>query len=504
MTDAPNGEAPDGDAPAVPYRLPGTVGAGVVAADPAYASLEAGGSSGVVVSVAGRIMRSRPQGRIAFAEVRDWTGAVQLFAQEGVTECFEELTRLNLGDWIGATGEVVRTKRGELSVAVVSWSLLAEARRSFGDKWRGIHDVELRHRQREVDLWANDGVRETFLVRSKVVAELRRLLAERGFVEVETPVLHPIAGGAHAKPFVTHYNALHADFYLRIALELYLKRLLVGGFERVFELGRVFRNEGLSPRHNPEFTMLELYQAYADYTDMMAITEELVAGVAESVLGTTTLRYQDRDLDLTPPWRRATMEELIAEQTGAEVSLELGVEELRRRAEGLGVPVAETDGPGKIILEIYEKTTEPNLWGPVFVMDYPKEVSPLARDHRSRPGYVERFEPVVAGRELGNAFSELVDPDEQRRRLVAQAAERAAGDEEAMALDEEFLRALEHGMPPTGGLGIGVDRLVMLLTDKANIREVILFPALRPEHRAGEATGGGHTGEEAPVAEAGG
>ncbi|HUZ19037.1 MAG TPA: lysine--tRNA ligase [Acidimicrobiales bacterium] len=504
MTDPTEGPAPGREAPAVPYRLAGTVGAGTVAADPAYERLDPGASSGVVVSVAGRIMRSRPQGRIAFAEVRDWTGAVQLFAQEGVAERFEEFTRLNLGDWIGATGEVLRTKRGELSVGVASWSLLAEARRSFGDKWRGVHDVELRHRQREVDLWANEGVRDTFLVRSKVVAELRRLLAERGFVEVETPVLHPIAGGAHAKPFVTHYNALHADFYLRIALELYLKRLLVGGFERVFELGRVFRNEGLSPRHNPEFTMLELYQAYADYTDMMAITEELVAGVAQSVLGTTELTYQGRALDLTPPWRRATMEQLVAEQTGAEVSLELGVAELRRRAEELGVPVDASDGPGKIILEIYEKTTEPNLWGPVFVIDYPKEVSPLARDHRSRPGYVERFEPVVAGRELGNAFSELVDPDEQRRRLVAQAAERAAGDEEAMALDEEFLRALEHGMPPTGGLGIGVDRLVMLLTDKANIREVILFPALRPEHRGGESAVGPDVVHEAPGPESGG
>jgi lysyl-tRNA synthetase class 2 len=432
-------------------------------------------------------MLTRPQGKVAFAELRDWSGSVQLFAVASSTDRFEELTRLSLGDWVGVTGEVVRTRRGELSVQVATWSLLAQARHGFGDKWRGVHDPDLRYRQREVDLWANDGVRETFLLRSRAVASVRRLLDERGFVEVETPVLHPIPGGALAKPFVTHYNALHADFYLRIATELHLKRLVIGGFERVYEIGRIFRNEGLSPRHNPEFTSVEIYQAYADYTDMMDLTEQLVAGVALATRGTTRFVYQDRELDLTPPWRRATMAELIEETTGRAVNLEIGRDELARVADDLGVTVSPSDGPGKIMLEIYEKTTEPGLWGPVMVMDYPRDVSPLARDHRTKAGYVERFEPVVAGRELGNAFTELADPDEQRRRLEAQALERAAGDDEAMVVDEEFLRALEHGMPPTGGLGIGVDRLVMLLADAASIREVLLFPALRPEQREGPA-----------------
>ncbi len=465
----------------VPYRFPGTVPASSVGVG--HELLEPGAGSGHVVCVAGRLMLTRPQGKVAFAELRDWSGSVQLFAVASSTDRFEELTRLSLGDWVGVTGEVVRTRRGELSVQVATWSLLAQARHGFGDKWRGVHDPDLRYRQREVDLWANDGVRETFLLRSRAVASVRRLLDERGFVEVETPVLHPIPGGALAKPFVTHYNALHADFYLRIATELHLKRLVIGGFERVYEIGRIFRNEGLSPRHNPEFTSVEIYQAYADYTDMMDLTEQLVAGVALATRGTTRLVYQDRELDLTPPWRRATMAELIEETTGRAVNLDVGRDELARVAGDLGVTVSPSEGSGKIMLEIYEKTTEPGLWGPVMVMDYPRDVSPLARDHRTKAGYVERFEPVVAGRELGNAFTELADPDEQRRRLEAQALERAAGDDEAMVVDEEFLRALEHGMPPTGGLGIGVDRLVMLLADAASIREVLLFPALRPEQR---------------------
>ena len=314
------------------------------------------------------------------------------------------------------TGEVVATRTGELSVKVTGWELLAEARRSFGDKWRGISDVDLRYRQRYVDLWANEGSRETFLLRSRMISLIRRWLEDRGFVEVETPVFHPIPGGAAARPFVTHHNALDLDLYLRIAPELYLKRLVVGGFERVFEIGRVFRNEGLSPRHNPEFTMLELYQAYADYRDAMVLTEELVSHLATTLLGTTSLVYGGRPLELAPPWRRATLDR-------ADPRARRG-ERRRRHARrptcrpspaSLGVPFEDGWGPGKLILEIYEKTTESELWGPVFVCDYPKEVSPLARDHRSRPGLVERFEPIVAGRELGNAFSELVDPDEQRR-----------------------------------------------------------------------------------------
>jgi lysyl-tRNA synthetase class 2 len=366
-------------------------------------------------------------------------------------------------------------------VQIQRWVLLAEARRGFGDKWKGVSDVETRFRQREVDLWANERTRDILTLRSRMLSSIRRRLEAVGFVEVETPVLHVIPGGAHAKPFVTHHNALDSDLFLRIAPELYLKRLVVGGFENVFEIGRVFRNEGLSPRHNPEFTMLELYQAYADYMDLAVLVEGLVSGLASEFCGSTTISYQGRELDLAPPWRRATMAELVTEAVGAPVDVHTPVDELRRHAVAAGIEPEGPWGAGKLLLEIYEKTTEADLWGPVFVMDYPAEVSPLARRHRSDPDLVERFEGIVAGRELVNAFSELVDPDDQRSRFEAQASARAAGDEEAMAIDEDYLRALEHGLPPTAGLGIGIDRLVMLLADVANIREVIAFPALRPE-----------------------
>jgi lysyl-tRNA synthetase class 2 len=313
------------------------------------------------------------------------------------------------------------------------------------------------------------------------VSLTRRWLEDRRFVEVETPVFHPIPGGALAKPFTTHHNALDLELFLRIAPELYLKRLVVGGFERVFEIARVFRNEGLSTRHNPEFTMLELYQAYGDYHDVMELTEELVAHLARELHGTTVLSYGGRELDLTPPWRRASLIDLIEEQIGVRVDLRMDLEQLRNLCREHGVEVKDGYGTGKLVLELYEKTTEAQLWGPVFVTDYPKEVSPLARDHRELPETVERFEGIVAGRELCNAFSELVDPDEQRARFEEQARQKAAGDDEAMVVDEDYLRALEHGLPPTAGLGIGVDRLVMLLTDSASIRDVILFPTLRPE-----------------------
>ncbi len=467
----------------VPYRFePNATAASLHAR---FADLPTDTKSGVMVSVAGRLMLRREMGKLAFGTLRDSSGAIQLFAGAKWTESYPEFVRLSLGDWIGAAGEVVRTRTGELSVEVASWVLLAEARRSFGDKWKGLTDVDLRYRQRYADLWANEGSRETLLLRSRVVSWTRRWLEDRGFVEVETPVFHPIPGGAAARPFVTHHNALNVDLYLRIAPELYLKRLVVGGIERVFEIARVFRNEGLSTRHNPEFTMLELYQAYADYTDMMVLVEELVSGLAESLLGTTSLTYGGRPLELAAPWQRATMTELIAEHAGVSVDLDTPIDELRAIASKAGVTAEPGWGPGKLILEIYEKTTEAELWGPVFVMDYPKEVSPLARDHRSRPGWVERFEPIVAGRELGNAFSELIDPDEQRLRFEAQAAARAAGDDEAMPIDEDYLRALDYGLPPTGGLGIGMDRLVMLLTGADAIRDVIAFPTLRPEGGSG-------------------
>jgi lysyl-tRNA synthetase class 2 len=463
----------------IPYRF--GVTASVAEAAALGEDLGPGESSGTTVAVAGRLMLLRVQGKLAFGELRDRTGSVQLFALAASTARFDELVRSNLGDWLGVEGEVVRTRRGEISVQVADWVLLAPARRAFGDKWRGVRDQEIRFRQREVDLWANPESRTVLERRSAVVRRLREHLWDLGFIEVETPVLHPIVGGATARPFVTHYNALDHDFYLRVAPELYLKRLVVGGFDKVFEIARVFRNEGISLRHNPEFTMLELYRAYADYTDLMALFEELVADVAHHLLGTTRLTYQGRPLDLTVPWRRATMAELVGEATGESYDVTTPPATLARALETAGGRPEPGWGPGKLLLELYEKTTEPNLWGPVFVCDYPAEVSPLARRHRDDPDLVERFEPVVAGRELGNGFSELTDPDDQRARFEAQAALKAAGDEEAMGVDEVYVRALEHGLPPTGGFGLGVDRLAMLLTDTANIREVTAFPTLRPE-----------------------
>jgi lysyl-tRNA synthetase, class II len=465
--------------PPLPYRVDVSDRAADLQAT--HAELPTGSDTGVTATVAGRVMLLRDMGKMAFATLRDSSGAIQLWATADGTDRFADLTALSLGDWVVATGEVVRTRRGELSVRVASWQLLAEARRGFGDKWRGISDVDLRYRQRYVDLWANEESRAVFQSRSRIVSSMRRFLEDRGFVEVETPVFHSIPSGGHARPFMTHHNALDLDLYLRIALELHLKRLIVGGFERVFEIGRTFRNEGLSPRHNPEFTMLELYQAYADYGDMMTITEELVAHLAVEVHGSSKITYGGRPVDLAPPWRRASLVELVEEHAGVHVDVAMPVDELRRIARQHDLDPDDAWGPGKLVLEIYEKTTESELWGPVFVVDYPKEVSPLARDHREQAGLVERFEAIVAGRELANAFSELTDPDEQRRRFEDQAQQRAAGDDEAMLLDEDFLRALDYGMPPTGGLGVGVDRLVMLLTDTHNIRDVVLFPTLRPE-----------------------
>lgn len=487
-------DAPD------PRRIPYRFGPAVATADlrERYGDLDAGVEAGETVTVAGRLLLRRTQGKLTFGTLADATGRIQLFAPAKTTPAFEEFSALSLGDWLGVTGEVMTTRKGELSVRVDGWQLLAETGRQFPDKWHGLTDADTRYRQRYVDLWVSDEARAALSARSRIVSLTRRFLEDRGFVEVETPIFHPIPGGAAARPFTTHHNALDMTLYLRVAPELYLKRLVVGGFERVFEIGRVFRNEGLSVRHNPEFTMLELYEAYADYGDMMVLTEELVAHLATELHGTTKLTYGGRDLDLTPPWRRATLAELTSGQVGTTVSLDTGVEDLRRLCDEFDVPWSDADGPGKLLLELYEKTTEATLWGPVFVCDYPKEVSPLARDHRELPGMVERFEPIVAGRELGNAFSELNDAREQRDRFEDQARAKAAGDDEAMVVDDDYLRALDYGLPPTGGLGIGIDRLVMLLTDAPSIRDVILFPTLRPEQREHVAGRGADQGAGQP------
>jgi len=463
----------------IPFRFEVTNSASQLLSE--HSDLAEGDSSGVTVSVAGRLMLRRDQGKIVFGVLQDSTERIQLFASEKNTPDFELFSNLHLGDWLGVTGEVIKTKRGEISVRVDSWVRLAEAKRPFPDKWHGISDTDIRYRQRYVDLWVTEESRETFRIRSRIISLIRNWLENRDFMEVETPVFHPIPGGAAARPFETHHNALDIDLFLRIAPELYLKRLVVGGFEKVFEMARVFRNEGISTRHNPEFTMLELYEAYADYEDIMRLVEDLVSELALEICGSTVIQYDGRELDLSTPWERSSMLELLNEKIQTNIDLQTPIEELRKLCEDLSVPFKDHYGPGKLILELYEKTTEPELWGPIFVTDYPQEVSPLSRAHRSNPDLVERFEAIVAGRELCNAFSEVVDPDDQRSRFVAQEKSRDAGDEEAMVVDEDYLRALEYGLPPTGGLGIGIDRLVMLLTDTQAIRDVILFPTLRPE-----------------------
>jgi lysyl-tRNA synthetase class 2 len=451
-----------------------------------WGGIDAGSETTAVVRVAGRILLLRRQGKLTFATLRDGAGQVQLFVSRGVVgdDAHSRFDDLDLGDWVGAEGTVMKTRKGELSVKVTSFELLAKALRPLPDKWHGLADVDTRFRQRYVDLIANDEARRVFAIRFAVITALRRSLTERGFVEVETPVLHAQAGGAAARPFVTHHNALDMELTMRIALELHLKRLIVGGLERVFEIGRVFRNEGLSTRHNPEFTMLECYQALADYTDMMTLTETLVAEAAQAAIGTTIVHVDGRRVDLTPPWPRRPMLDLIREHAGVVVHPSMPLADIEAACDRAGVPREKGWGPGKLVLEMYEHSVEPNIVDPVFVTDYPLEVSPLARVHRDDPALVERFEVVVLGRELANAFSELNDPLDQRGRFEQQAALAEAGDVEAHGVDEDYVRALEYGMPPTGGLGVGVDRLVMLLAGVSSIREVILFPHLRPE--AGE------------------
>ena len=448
-----------------------------------WSDLEPGTETETRVTIAGRLMLRRIQGKLAFGTLDDGTGRIQLFAPAAYTPDHAAFCDLNLGDWIGVSGIVMTTRRGELSVRVEQWDVLARARRPFPDKWHGMTDPDTRFRQRYVDLWVSPAARRTFALRSQMMSATRRFLEDRGYIEVETPIFHPIPGGALARPFTTHHNALDADLYLRIAPELYLKRLIVGGLDRVFEIGRVFRNEGLSTRHNPEFTMLELYAAYADYGDMMELTSSLVEHLAVTLTGTAVLSVGDRQIDVTRPWRQATMAELASEAVGRPISVHTPPGELAALAEAhdVAVPDGARTSSARLLTELYEKLAEPTLAGPIFVTEHPAETSPLARRHRGDPLLAERFEAVVAGRELANAFSELIDPDDQRQRFEAQAAARAEGDDEAMAVDEDYLRALEYGLPPTGGLGIGMDRLAMLLAGVEAIREVVLFPTLRPE-----------------------
>ena len=446
-----------------------------------YSDLPDGTGSGDEVSVAGRIMQRRDQGKVVFGNLQDSSGRIQLFAPSKSTPDFESFAALNIGDWIGVKGEVMKTKRGELSVKVDKWEILASTKRPFPDKWHGISDPDTRYRQRYVDMWVTEEAKKAFVLRSNLISMTRKWLESKDFMEVETPVFHPIPGGALAKPFITHHNALDMELYLRIAPELYLKRLVVGGFEKVFEIARVFRNEGLSTRHNPEFTMLELYEAYADWDDIMELAENLIEFLAVELTGSSTVSYDGKEIDLSTPWRRASMIDLIREQTGNEVSLETPINELRQLCSQHDIEIHSAYGPGKLILELYEKTVEPNIWNPCFVTEYPKEVSPLSRDHRSKPGFTERFEGIVAGREILNGFSELVDSEEQMERFEDQVEKSKSGDEEAMGIDIDYVRALEFGLPPTGGIGIGIDRLVMMLADVQTIRDVVLFPTLRPE-----------------------
>jgi lysyl-tRNA synthetase class 2 len=441
-----------------------------------HQGLDPGVETGEQVRVTGRVMTVRRHGKVAFADLADQSGRIQLFAQaDRLGDRLDDFAELDIGDWVGAWGEVVTTRRGELSVRIDGFELLTKSLRPWPEKWHGLTNVERRYRQRYLDLATNARAREIFAARSTMVAEMRSWLVARGFVEVETPMLHPIAGGALAKPFVTHHEVLDMDLFLRIAPELYLKRLLVGGLERVFEINRVFRNEGVSVKYNPEFTMLELYQAFADYHDMADLIEGLLRHVAIAVAGSLTIAWQGHELDFERPFRRARLVDLVHE-AGADPD-----GDLRAECERLGIPYDPSWPKGKVLHEIYEKKVEHTLIQPTFVMDFPREVSPLARPHRDDPSYTEHLELVVAGMEIAPAYSELTDPIDQRARFEAQAALRQGGDEEAHNLDEDFLRALEYGMPPAGGLGLGVDRLAMLLTDSASIREVIFFPALRPE-----------------------
>jgi lysyl-tRNA synthetase, class II len=438
-------------------------------------------SQEVEVTLAGRIMTKRGKGKAGFAHIQDLTGKIQIYVRQDAVgeEQYDLFNTIDIGDWVGVTGLVFKTKVGELSIKAKDFQLLTKSLRPLPDKFHGLKDVEQRYRQRYVDLIMNPEVKDTFISRSKIIRSMRRYLDDHGYLEVETPTMHSIPGGASARPFITHHNALDMELYMRIAIELHLKRLIVGGLEKVYEIGRVFRNEGVSTRHNPEFTMIELYEAYADYLDIMELTENLIAHIAEDVLGSTTVTYGDYEVDLKPRWKRVHMVDAIKEAVGVDFWPKMSDEEARELAKKHNVPVKDNMSYGHVVNEFFEYFVEEKLIQPTFIYGHPVAISPLAKKNPEDPRFTDRFELFIVGREHANAFSELNDPIDQRERFEEQLKERAEGNDEAHMMDEDFVEALEYGMPPTGGLGIGIDRLVMLLTNSPSIRDVLLFPQMR-------------------------
>ncbi|MEZ4493117.1 MAG: lysine--tRNA ligase [Dehalococcoidia bacterium] len=447
------------------------------------AELQPGAEDGTHVVVSGRLVAFRDMGKAAFADLRDGSGSIQVLLRKNVLgDEFDALGLLDLGDFVEVTGTTMRTRTGQPTVAASGWTILAKAMRAPPEKYHGLTDVEARQRRRYLDLMANEETRRVFQTRSRAVSAIRRFLDERGFLEVETPILQESAGGAAARPFTTHFNALDEDRHLRISLELHLKRMVVGGFDRVYELGRIFRNEGISTRHNPEFTMLETYQAYADYRDVASMVESMISTVAEEATGKMAFNFRDHEIDLTPPWERITLAGALREYGGIDLEQLETEESLRAELDSRGLKPDPGAGYGKLVDHALSHYVEPRLIQPTFLMDYPVELSPLAKRKPDDPRFVERFEPFIGGIELGNAYSELNDPIDQRERFEEQLRLQAAGDDEAELMDEDFLFALEHGMPPTGGFGMGIDRLLMVLTEQPSIRDVILFPQHRREH----------------------
>ena len=458
-----------------------------------FSYLKSGDEFDLNVSIAGRVLARRVMGKIAFFSISDQEGSIQLYLEKFIIDsdcnnealCFEDLKELvDIGDWIGVHGSIKKTNKGELSIKVLKWEMLSKSLQPLPDKWHGLTDIEKRYRQRYLDLIVNPRSKDVFKTRAFCISLIRRWLDERDFLEIETPILQSEAGGAEARPFITHHNTLDIPLYLRIATELHLKRMVVGGFEKVYELGRIFRNEGISTKHNPEFTSVEIYQAFANYTDMMQLTEELMSHVVHTICKTLKINYQGEQINFAQPWEKISMKDSVKKFTGIDFDSFNGDFSKAQEAlidQNIQIP-SKIDTLGKLLNEIFEQKVESNLIQPTFIIDYPIEISPLARRHDNNRDFVQRFELFIAGREIANAFSELIDPLDQRERLELQQSLRDAGDLEAHCIDEDFLQALEIGMPPTGGLGIGIDRLIMLITNSASIRDVIPFPLLKPEH----------------------